>query len=75
MDTEQLLKAVKAEIARLQQVADLLEGSSSTPKRRGRGKGKGKGKRKMSAAARAKIATAQRARWAKYHKKHPKKSE
>lgn len=63
MDTNKLLQEVNAEISRLQQVADLLEGSTTVSK----SKGKGKGKRKLSRAARNKIAAAQRARWAKVH--------
>lgn len=65
MNTELLLKEVKAEIARLTQVVALLEGSTATPKH---GK-KGKGTRPpMSAEAREKIAAAQRKRWAKTKK-------
>lgn len=67
MDTEQLLKAVKAEIARLGQVVDLLEGSTALPARKGRGKRKGT-RKPMSAAARAKISAAQKKRWAKVKK-------
>lgn len=63
MDTQALLKEVRSEIERLQRVVDLLEGSAIPSKR------KGKGKRKpMSAEARAKIAAAQRKRWAKTKK-------
>jgi hypothetical protein len=63
MNTDKLLEEVKAEIARLQQVVSLLEGSATPSKR------KGKGKRKpMSKEARAKIAAAQRKRWAKQKK-------
>jgi hypothetical protein len=61
MDTQQLLQEVKAEIARLQKVADLLEeGSTSTSGRRKR--------KPMSQEARAKIAAAQKKRWAKTKK-------
>lgn len=61
MDTQALLEQVKQEIVRLQKVVDLLEGSTTVSKR--------KGKRKpMSAEARAKIAAAQRKRWAKAKK-------
>jgi len=61
MDTAKLLAEVKKEISRLQQVVVLLEGSGS--------KRKGKGKRKpMSQEARAKIAAAQKKRWAKQKK-------
>ena len=62
MDTANLLEEVKKEIARLQKVVDLLEGSAKPSKR----KGKGKGTRKpMSPEARKKIGDAQRKRWAK----------
>jgi hypothetical protein len=63
MDTNKLLEEVKSEIVRLQKVVDLLEGSTIVSKR------KGKGTRKpMSAEARAKIAAAQKKRWAKQKK-------
>lgn len=60
MDTPKLLEEVRKEIARLQKVVELLEDGSGKSKR------KGKGTRKpMSAEARAKIAAAQKKRWAK----------
>ena len=63
MDTARLLEEVKLEIERLQKVVGLLEGSATPSKR------KGKGTRKpMSAEARAKIAAAQKKRWAKQKK-------
>jgi hypothetical protein len=62
MDTQRLLQEVKKEIDRLQKVVQLLE---DQPTRRGRGKGK---RRPMSPEARAKIAAAQRKRWAKAKK-------
>jgi hypothetical protein len=66
MDTATMLEEVEKEINRLQQVAELLRGGTSTSSKR---KGKGKGSRKpMSAEARAKIAAAQRKRWAKAKK-------
>jgi hypothetical protein len=71
MDTRSLITAIDAEISRLQQVKSLLSGTARTqhikvpvvaktsqPTKR----------RKLSAAARAKIAAAQRARWAKFRK-------
>ena len=61
MNTAHLLEEVKREIARLQKVVDLLEegsgGSTSTSGRRKR--------KPISAEARAKIAAAQKKRWAK----------
>ena len=64
MDTERLLQEVEAEIQRLEQVAKLLRGDSSS----GRGRGKRRHRKPMSAEARAKIAAAQRKRWAKTKK-------
>ncbi len=71
MDTRLLVAAIDAEISRLQQVKSLLSGNAhsqslklpaavkfSKPTKR----------RKLSAAARAKIAAAQRERWAKFRK-------
>ncbi len=71
MDTRSLVAAIDAEISRLQQVKSLLSGGAraqaiklpaavkaSKPTKR----------RKLSAAARAKIAAAQRERWAKFRK-------
>jgi len=62
MNTDALLEEVKKEIARLQQVVDLLEGSAKSSKR-GR-----KPRKPMSAESRAKIAAAQKKRWAKHKK-------
>ena len=56
-----MLEEVKKEIARLQKVVELLEdGNTSTSGRRKR--------KPMSAEARAKIAAAQKKRWAKTKK-------
>jgi len=61
MNTANLLEEVKKEIARLQKVVELLEdGNTSTSGRRKR--------KPMSAEARAKIAAAQKKRWAKTKK-------
>jgi len=68
-----ILSEIDAEISRLEQVKQLL---SDTPAKRGPGRPDTKGlvaapKKKrppMSAAARAKIAAAQKARWAKSKK-------
>jgi hypothetical protein len=59
-----LLPAIKAQIATLQAIVDQLEGGRSQRK----GKGRGKGKRVVSAETRAKIAAAQKKRWAKAKK-------
>jgi len=64
MDSAKMLAEVRSEIERLQKVAALLEGGSS-----GRTASRGRGKRKpLSAEARARIAEAQRKRWAKQKK-------
>jgi hypothetical protein len=58
MNTEELLMEVKKEINRLQQVVNLLENTGSQPRTR-------KKRKPMSQEARAKIAAAQKKRWAK----------
>jgi hypothetical protein len=66
MDTNDIVDAIDKEIARLQQVRSLLGGSQfagRTAKPGPRGK-----RRTMSAEGRARIAAAQRARWAKQKK-------
>jgi hypothetical protein len=74
VNTEQILAAIDAEVARLQEVRALLSSETSTTKRRGRPPGSAKNaapakgsakKRVLSAEARAKIAEAQLKRWAK----------
>jgi hypothetical protein len=69
MTLTDLVSSVDSEIAILQQVRALLAGQDGHV-RRGRKPGK---KRTMSAEGRARIAAAQRARWAK-QKKAAKKS-
>jgi topoisomerase IA-like protein len=61
MDTSQLLSSIDSEISRLQQVRTLLAGQNGHV-RPVRKPGK---KRTMSAEGRARMAAAQRARWAK----------
>lgn len=61
MQTHAILNAIDAEITRLQQAKVLLSGLSTKPQRAVK-------KRHLSAEARAKIAAAQRARWAKTKK-------
>jgi hypothetical protein len=63
MDASKLLQEIKAEIARLQQVVELLEGSTTVSKRKGKGT-----RQPMSAAARKKISDAQKKLWAKAKK-------
>ena len=70
METSQILAAIDAEIQRLQDARSLLSGD--TVARRGPGRPKGSPtlpkRRQLSPEARAKIAAAQRARWAKAKK-------
>jgi hypothetical protein len=59
MNIDEIIQQINNEIDRLQQAARLLKGTgASAPGKRG-------GRRHMSAAGRARIAAAQRARWAK----------
>ena len=76
MNTEQILESIDAELARLEQAKQLL-GGTAAPAKPGRPKKsapakaavqkkeKKAGKRTMSAEGRARIAAAQKARWAK----------
>jgi hypothetical protein len=61
MDTKALVEALDAEIATLKQVRAILEGNRVTS----RGRSAKAGKRTISAEGRARIAAAQKARWAK----------
>ena len=63
MSIENIVRDVRAEIGRLQQVLALLGGHGVSVK--GKTKAVSAGRRKMSAAGRKRIAAAQRARWAK----------
>jgi hypothetical protein len=80
MDTSIIIEFVDSEIARLEQVKVLLNGDGTQTGKRGRPKSKpaaahsfdhgqnaapAKKRRKMSAEGRARIAAAQKARWAK----------
>jgi hypothetical protein len=67
MDITALVAEIDAEIARLQKARDLIAGQTAPPKR-GRPPAT-KTKSKMSAEGRARIAAAQKARWAKVKKK------
>jgi len=60
MDTAQLISEIDAEISRLRQARALLAGGHTINRAKPRG-----GKRTLSAEARARIAAAQRKRWAK----------
>ena len=66
MNTNEIVDAIDKEIARLQQVRSLLAGSQS-PVRAAKTIRRAK-KRVMSPEGRARIAAAQRARWAKQKK-------
>jgi len=61
MNTKQMVAVLRAEMQRLQSAIDALEGGRSTERVRR--------KRRLSAEARARIAAAQRKRWAKFRKK------
>jgi len=63
MDYSNIVRDLDARISRLQQARNALAGLSNTSTTGGR-----KQKRHMSKKARAKIAAAQRARWAKVKK-------
>jgi hypothetical protein len=79
MDTKEILAQIDTEIARLQQVKSILSGSTTTKVKLGRPK-KSKvipiavvtKKQTMSPEGRAKIAAAQKARWAKARKAEKK---
>jgi hypothetical protein len=67
MDTNQIIEAIDAEIARLEEAKHLL-GITAVPAKTARKTAPAKkaaGKRTMSAEGRARIAAAQKARWAK----------
>jgi hypothetical protein len=73
MDTTEIIQTIDAEIARLEKARSLLNGDTTSPTKRGRPPGssvtaRAKPRRKMSAEGRARIAAAQKARWAKAKK-------
>jgi hypothetical protein len=69
MNTFEILATIDAELARLEQVRVLLT-ENPTPLKRGNSSREGGNpkRRKMSAEGRARIAAAQKARWAKAKK-------
>jgi hypothetical protein len=74
MTTQEIIESIQAEIARLEQARTLLSGDAPIPAKRGRPFGSttpaaAKPRRKMSAEGRARIAAAQRARWANTKRK------
>jgi hypothetical protein len=71
MDTKEIIAQLDTEIARLQEVKGILSGTTTTKAKRGRPKVVARpiaAKRILSPEARAKIAAAQKARWAKVKK-------
>jgi hypothetical protein len=60
-----MVEALNAEIARLEEARRLLAGSPTKAAPAKRGGSVSSGKRKISAAGRARIAAAQKKRWAK----------
>jgi hypothetical protein len=74
MDTREIIQTIDAEIARLEQARALLNGHTA-PAKRGRPFGSKPVatskpvRRKLSAEGRARIAAAQKARWAKTKKR------
>jgi len=74
MDTKEIIAQIDTEIARLQEVKNILFGTTATKARRGPKKARvtptpiTHKKRTLSAEARARIAAAQKARWAKSKK-------
>ena len=73
MNTKSLIAEIDAQIAKLEQARTILLGLDPTPTKGKRGRPKGSGtkkgtapmkRRKMSAEGRAKIAAAQKKRWA-----------
>ena len=75
MDTNEIVHALKAERERLDRAIDVLESSYRGSRGRGRPATTGGARRarwRMSAEARAKIAAAQRKRWAKVKAKKKK---
>ncbi len=74
MDRKEIIAQIDTEIARLQEVKGILSGTTTTVVKRSLDKVKAgptpitTGKRTMSPEGRARIAAAQRARWAKVKK-------
>jgi hypothetical protein len=65
MDLNEIVQAINAEIIRLEQVRALLTNHTASLKRAAPGRKRSK----MSAEGRARIAAAQKARWAKVKRK------
>jgi hypothetical protein len=65
MERIEIIQAIDAEIARLEKARTLLAGGTSAVTARKPGRPKASGRRTMSAEGRARVAAAQRKRWAK----------
>jgi hypothetical protein len=70
MDTTEIIQTIDAEIARLEKTRALLNGDTTSAARReqsliSKSTSKAQKRRKISAEGRARIAAAQKARWAK----------
>jgi hypothetical protein len=70
VNTSALIAELDKQIARLRDARNLLSGEKSAPARRGRPAKStdGRSKRNLSPEARAKMAAAQKRRWAAYRK-------
>jgi hypothetical protein len=75
MDTIEIIQTIDAEITRLEKASALLNGDTTSAARRGRSliskptsTSTAQKRRKISAEGRARIAAAQKARWAKVKK-------
>jgi hypothetical protein len=76
MDTQEIIAQIDSEIARLEQVKSILSGTTATTAAKAKRRPKAKiastpitaKKRILSPEARARIAAAQKARWAKVRK-------
>ena len=69
MKTDEILSLIDAEISKLKQARALLTETESADGRSPRAGGKPRKRRKMSAETRAKMAAAQKKRWAAIFKK------
>jgi hypothetical protein len=68
METKEMLAQIDAEISRLQQVRSILAGAGKTARKNSKTVKSAPKKRQLSPEARARIAAAQKARWAKAKK-------
>ena len=68
METKEMLAQIDAEISRLQQARSILAGPGKNGRKSTKTVESARKKRKLSPEARARIAAAQKARWAKARK-------